>query len=80
MDNTPLNIKENFLYAISPYRGTLTQDRVIFNTKLQEFSQKVAFIASLYSSGKLPSEEAYYRVESLWRELESTKVTIFDNQ
>ena len=78
MHNEPPNIKDYFLYPICPYHGTLTKDTVLFNAKLQEFAQKVGFIANLYTGGKLPSEEAYFRVESLWRELESTKTTIFN--
>ncbi|MDJ0660891.1 MAG: hypothetical protein QNJ42_15595 [Crocosphaera sp.] len=79
MDNTPANIKDHFLYPISPYHGALSKDKVIFNAKLQEFAQKVGFIANLYTGGKLPSEEAYGRVESLWRELELMKAIITDD-
>ena len=81
MHNTESNIKNDFLYPISPYHGSLTDDTVIFNAKLQEFAQKVGFIANLYTGGKLPSEKAYYQVESLFRELESTKgIFIHDQQ
>ncbi|MGB5596319.1 MAG: hypothetical protein WBM62_20105 [Crocosphaera sp.] len=60
--------------------GSLTTDKVIFNIKLQEFSQKVLFIANLYTGGKLASEEAYLQIESLWKQLELTKTTILDDQ
>ncbi|MDJ0509650.1 MAG: hypothetical protein QNJ64_10410 [Crocosphaera sp.] len=80
MDNVPRTFKDNFLYAISSYHGSLSQDKVIFNTKLQEFAQKVGFIANLYTSGKITPREAYSQLESLWRELEMTKKTIFDDQ
>ncbi|MGK7940091.1 MAG: hypothetical protein AB4062_08070 [Crocosphaera sp.] len=80
MDNVPRTLKDNFLYAIYPYHGTLTQDKVIFNSKLQEFAHKVGFIANLHTSGKLPPQEAYSQLESLWRELEVTKRMILDDQ
>lgn len=80
MDNLPAKIKENFLYPISPYHGSLTHNTVIFNTKLQEFAQKVGFIANLHTGGKLPPKEAYNQVEDLWKELEETKMTVFEAQ
>ncbi len=78
MHNVSTKIKENFLYPISPYHGSLTKDTVIFNAKLQEFAQKVGFIANLHTGGKLPPKEAYEQVENLWRELKETKMTIFE--
>ncbi|EAZ90355.1 DUF7219 family protein [Crocosphaera chwakensis] len=78
MDNIPAKIKENFLCPISPYHGSLTNHTVMFNTKLQQFAQKVGFIANLHTGGKLPPKEAYDQVEGLWRELEATKMTIFE--
>ena len=78
MHNTPPKIKDNFLDPISPYHGNLTEDKVVFNEKLQKFAQKVGFIANLYTGGKLPSEQAYCQVESLWRELASTKEIMID--
>ncbi len=80
MDNLSRTFKDNFLYAISPYHGSLKEDKVIFNTKLQEFAHQVGFIANLHTSGKLLPQEAYSQVESLWRELEETKTTILDEK
>ncbi|MGK7954027.1 MAG: hypothetical protein AB4063_01975 [Crocosphaera sp.] len=73
------NVKDNFLYPITAYRGSINNDTVLFNEKLQAFAQKVGFIANLYTGGKLPSKEAYSQVESLWRELESTGTMIHDS-
>lgn len=80
MDNVSRTFKDDFLYAISPYHGTLNKDKVVFNTRLQQFAHKAGFIANLYTSGKLTPEEAYLQLESLWRELEVTKTAIFDDQ
>ena len=76
MDNRLQNIKDNFLYPVSSYRGSVTNEAVIFNAKLQEFAQKVGFIANLYAGGKLPLQETYFKVESLWTDLQS--ITIID--
>ncbi len=73
MDSELQNVKDNFLYPVSSYHGSLTDEAVIFHAKLQEFAQKVGFIANLYSGGKLPLQETYFKVESLWRDLESIK-------
>ena len=47
MDKLSESPKENFLCPIVPYRGTLSNDKVIFNTKLQIFAHRVGFIANL---------------------------------
>ena len=80
MHNTQSNMKQDFLYPISPYHGSVTDDTVIFNAKLQEFAQKIGFIANLHTGGKLASEKAYCQVESLWRELELTKGIMINDQ
>ena len=72
MHNELPNSKNNFLYPKSPYRGYLTNETVIFNAKFQEFAQKLGFIANLHTGGKLSSDQAYLRVESLWSDLESS--------
>lgn len=80
MDNLSRTFKDDFLYDISPYHGTLNKDKVVFNTQLQQFAHKAGFIANLHTSGKLTPQEAYLQLESLWRELEVTKTAIFDDQ
>lgn len=74
MDNSVQNTKVNFLYPVSSYRGSVTDEAVIFNAKLQEFAQRVGFIANLYAGGKLPLEETYFKVESLWEDLQLIEV------
>ncbi len=61
---------EKFFYPIAPYHGTLSKYKAVFNTKLQIFAHQVGFIANLQTSGKIPSQEAYLQIESLWNDLD----------
>jgi hypothetical protein len=40
---------------------------------MQEFSQKVGYITSLETAGKISPEESYRRIKALWKELKSSK-------
>ena len=79
MDKLSESSKENFLCPIVPYRGTLSNDKVIFNTKLQKFAHRVGFIANLQISDKISPQEAYLQIESLWNDLDITMNSIIDN-
>ncbi len=63
----------NFLYPRYPYRGHFTPEQLVFNANLQEFSQRVGYISSLQTSGKISSEEAYDQIRTLWKQLKHTK-------
>ncbi|GJD19840.1 hypothetical protein RIVM261_047960 [Rivularia sp. IAM M-261] len=63
----------NFLYPRYPYRGHFTPEYLLFNANLQEFSQRVGYISSLQTSGKIAPEEAYEQVETLWEQLKQAK-------
>lgn len=65
--------KNNFLYPRSSYRGKFTPENLAFNANLQEFAQRVSYISALETGGKLPPEQAYAQVESLWQELQLSK-------
>ncbi|MGF1988077.1 MAG: DUF7219 family protein [Nostoc sp. ZfuVER08] len=65
--------KKNFLYPYSRYYGVITPDNLIFNANLQEFAQKVGYISSLETNGKLSPEEALSKIELLWQQLKASK-------
>ncbi|MBD2570964.1 DUF7219 family protein [Anabaena lutea] len=65
--------KDNFLYPRSCYYGQVKPQNLVFNANLQIFSQKVAYITALETGGKLSPEEAYDQIETLWKELKSSK-------
>ncbi|AVH71488.1 DUF7219 family protein [Nostoc sp. 'Lobaria pulmonaria (5183) cyanobiont'] len=65
--------KNSFLYPRSRYYGKFQPENFVFNANLQEFSQKISYITSLETGGKLSQEEAYQQIKSLWKELKHSK-------
>ncbi|WP_375477636.1 hypothetical protein [uncultured Nostoc sp.] len=65
--------KNSFLYPRSRYYGKFQPENLVFNANLQEFSQKISYITSLETGGKLSQEEAYEQIKSLWKELKHSK-------
>jgi hypothetical protein len=63
----------DFLYPRSSYYGQFKPEYVTFNARLQDFSQRVSYICSLQTSGKLPPEEAYKQIHILWKQLKIAK-------
>jgi hypothetical protein len=62
-----------YIYQNNRYNGDFTPEHLIFNSNLQEFTQKVSFICSLETAGKLTPEESYKQIKSLWKDLKRTK-------
>ena len=72
--NTPEPMNQhNFLYPRSTYRGHFTPEALVFNANLQEFGQKVGYISSLHTNGKLSAQEAYEKLDNLWEQLQQSK-------
>lgn len=65
--------RTQYLYPFNTYRGKFKPEFLVFNFNLQEFAQKVGYIANLQTSGKLSSAEAYEQVECLWHQLHSSQ-------
>ncbi|QLE48190.1 hypothetical protein FD724_08680 [Nostoc sp. C057] len=65
--------KNSFLYPRSYYYGQLKPENLVFNANLQEFAQKISYITSLETSGKLSPERAFRQIETLWKQLEDSK-------
>lgn len=65
--------KNNFLYPRGRYYGQVKPENLIFNANLQEFAQKIGFITSLETAGKLSPEEAYNQIRVLWKQLKHSK-------
>ncbi len=69
----PPRDKDEFLYPRSRYYGQVKPENLIFNANLQEFAQKVGYITSLETSGKISPQEAYSQVKLLWKQLKHSK-------
>jgi hypothetical protein len=63
----------DFLYPRSSYYGQFKPEYLAFNANLQEFAQRVTYICNLQTGGKIPPEEAYKQIQSLWKQLKRTK-------
>ena len=62
-----------FIYNNSRYNGDFTPQHLVFNSNLQEFTQRVSFICSLETAGKLTPEESYKQIKALWKGLKRSK-------
>jgi hypothetical protein len=62
-----------FLYHNSRYNGQVKPENLVFNNNLQEFTQKISYICSLETAGKLTPEDSYKQIKSLWKELKRSK-------
>jgi hypothetical protein len=65
-----------FLFPRSKYRGQFTPNNLMFNANLQEFSQKVSYICSLETNGKIEPDEAYQKIAALWNTLSSSRANL----
>ncbi|MGK7938174.1 MAG: hypothetical protein AB4206_20610, partial [Xenococcaceae cyanobacterium] len=63
----------NFLHPHYPYRGKVKPENLVFNANLQEFAQKVSYICNLETGGKIPPEDAYKQIKSLWKQVKRSK-------
>ncbi len=63
----------NFLHPHYPYRGKVKPENLVLNANLQEFAQKVSYICNLETGGKIPPEDAYKQIKSLWKEVKRSK-------
>jgi hypothetical protein len=65
--------KDDFLYPRSRYRGEFTPENLVFNSNLQEFSQRVDYLCALETNGKITPGEAYQEIKKLYKQLKQSK-------
>ena len=65
--------REDFLHPRHRYYGDFTPENLAFNANLQEFAQKITYICSLETGGKISAEKAYKDIKALWKDLKSSK-------
>jgi hypothetical protein len=63
----------DFLYPRSSYYGQFKPEYLLFNAHLQDFSQRVNYICSLQTSGKVSPQEAYKQIHVLWKQLKDAR-------
>ncbi|MTJ53338.1 hypothetical protein FJR38_12130 [Anabaena sp. UHCC 0253] len=63
----------DFLYPHYRYYGQFKPEYLVFNSNLQEFSQRVSYVCNLQTAGKLSPEDAYTQIRMLWKQLKTAK-------
>ena len=71
---------ENFLHPHYPYEGELTPESLVFNANLQEFAQRIIYLCSLETNGKITPEEAYQEIRQLWKQLKASHGELLNGQ
>jgi sigma54-dependent transcription regulator len=65
--------KKQFVSPYRTYHGKETLPNIVFDSNLQEFSQRVAMICVLENGGKISPEKAYKEIKMLWKQLKASK-------
>ncbi|WP_397332498.1 hypothetical protein [Nostoc sp. FACHB-280] len=65
--------KDDFIYPQGRYYGQVKPENLVFNSNLQEFANKVSYVCSLETGGKIPPEDAYEQIKALWKQLKQSK-------
>ncbi|MEB3310658.1 MAG: hypothetical protein VKJ02_10530 [Snowella sp.] len=68
---------DQFLHPHHSYEGKTTPENLVFNANLQEFGQKISYLCSLETNGKISSEEAYQKIRQLWKKIKESKQELF---
>ncbi len=72
--------KVEFLLPRSRYYGEFTPNSMVFNFRLQEFTNQVGYICSLETEGKISNTEAYRQIKQLVNRLKQNKKDLGNDQ
>ncbi|AFZ50255.1 DUF7219 family protein [Dactylococcopsis salina] len=61
-----------FLYPQSRYYGAVKPENLVFNANLQEFAQRVGYIANLETAEKISPQKAHQDISELWEGLKNS--------
>lgn len=64
--------KDDLLSPRARYQGEFTPQNLAFDSNLQEFAQRVAYVCGLETAGKINGDEAHRRIRALYEELART--------
>ncbi len=65
--------KDSYLYPQSQYHGEFKPEKLVFNSNLQEFAQRVSYVCNLETAGKIDTLKAYEQIKALWKQLRKSK-------
>lgn len=66
--------RESFLTPRARFQGEFTPENLAFDSNLQEFAQRVAYVCALETAGKITPTEAHRRIRVLYEALERSHV------
>lgn len=64
---------DDFLRPRATFQGEFTPENLAFDSNLQEFAQRVAYVCALETAGKITPAEAHRRIRVLYEQLERTR-------
>ncbi len=64
--------KKEFIAPRTRFRGEFTPENLAFDSNLQEFATRVAYICGLETAGKIGPDEAHRQIRELYEELSRT--------
>ena len=65
--------RDEFLTPRARFQGEFTPQNLAFDSKLQEFAQRVAYICGLETAGKITPTEAHDQIRDLYEQLSRTR-------
>jgi hypothetical protein len=65
--------RSDFIHHRRRYFSIGQPQNLVFNDNLREFAERVGYISSLETEGRLTPEDFYHRIEKLWQELKNSK-------
>lgn len=61
------------LHRYSPSKDDIKLQNLVSNSNLQEFSNKISYICSLETGGKLTPKQSYRQIKALWKQLKRSR-------
>lgn len=71
-DNEGAPSKDEMLLPRARYQGKFTPENLAFDSNLQEFAHRVAYICGLETAGKITPDKAHQQIRELYEALERT--------
>ncbi|MEZ5184518.1 MAG: hypothetical protein R2720_02130 [Candidatus Nanopelagicales bacterium] len=71
-DEAEVPSKEDLLTPRARFQGEFSPENLAFDSNLQEFAQRVAYICGLETAGKIKGDEAHRRIRHLYEQLART--------
>jgi len=71
-DDAEVPTKEDLLTPRAKFKGEFSPENLAFDSNLQEFAHRVAYICGLETAGKVKPDDAHSQIRHLYEELART--------